>query len=157
MQHRKKFPDRSEIVVAPLQSGNTQVALDRKVLEHVAVLRHKTDAELNIAMDRARHHGMSIERDGSGARAERSDAAFEQRRLAGTIMPEHRDAFAFFEAQRNVLERMQRTVISMDIDAGEQARHARHAPKYSSVNSGLRTISSIVPVWMIRPANMNTA
>ena len=45
--------------------------------------------------------GAALERDAAGARSVRADDAFEQRRLAGTVMAEDADASRRRQVQRD--------------------------------------------------------
>jgi hypothetical protein len=68
---------------------------------------------------------MAVELDPSGMGGKRSDAALEQRRLAGSVVAEHGDAPPCLEGERNTLQRVEGAIVRVDVNAGQQACHAR--------------------------------
>ena len=108
------------------KTRDVQVLLDGQVREYIVPLRHERDAPLHILRDIRFDPDVVVQHLAFGRR-HRADHAFQQRSLAGAVVPEDADAGARLDRENDPLQRRERSVFGAHMVDLEHA--AAQVPK----------------------------
>src|SRR5262249_36906130 len=116
-------------VLAVFEAAEFQILAYRKKRKHMPALGDQGYAELGAVIGRQAGDLATIKADDSRARGKGAGTSARNRRLAGSLWSDQRDALARSHRDRDIAARCQLTIGKLQTLSTEQRRHRTLAPR----------------------------